>query len=223
MARSDLTGRRFGKLVVVRFVPGDGTKRATWQCLCDCGQKAYPTAHNLRTGHSSSCGCYGKNVNTRHKLSKHPIYLVWRNMRARCNNPKNKRFDRYGGRGVRVCERWEVFDNFLVDVGMPPPGCTLERNDNNGHYEPSNCRWASRLEQSRNREANNYYEFNGERLCESEWALRLGISANALRERLERWPLERALTEKPSHKHQAAGKKVVGKRKGVPTTVHVQS
>ncbi|CAM8765722.1 HNH endonuclease [Burkholderia pseudomallei] len=117
-------------------------------------------------------------------------------MNARCNNPASKHYPRYGGQGVRVCDRWHSFENFLADMGERPPGMTLDRWPNpNGNYEPSNCRWATPKEQQNNRRNTPFYEFEGRRMSVSEWADHLGIPYNVLKNRFARsWAVERALT-----------------------------
>ena len=119
-------------------------------------------------------------------------------MRDRCNNPNEPSFHRYGGRGIKVCERWNSsFENFLADMGERPDGMTIDRADNDGDYEPGNCKWATRKEQSWNTRRNRYFELNGENLIMSEWARRLGTSTDTIDMRLKSgWPLEKALTQK---------------------------
>jgi hypothetical protein len=119
-------------------------------------------------------------------------------MKARCNNPQNPNYPRYGARGVKVCERWESdFVNFLEDMGRSPgPGYSLEREDNDGNYEPSNCRWATKTEQARNRRSNKRLTFRGLTLTQAEWAERTGIPQSTLHLRVKYgWTVERALTQ----------------------------
>jgi hypothetical protein len=144
----------------------------------------------------------GNEIPLRHghaRGGKHtPEYHAWQNMRQRCGNPRNRRFRNWGGRGIKVCERWADFENFLADMGIRPHGTTLDRRDTNGHYEPGNCRWATPTEQGRNSRRNHLIEHNGERLCLAEWATKLGIAAATIRKRLKLgWPTERALTTPP--------------------------
>ncbi|MCP1173759.1 hypothetical protein [Ralstonia chuxiongensis] len=124
-------------------------------------------------------------------------YQAWANMKARCENPNNIRYHRYGGRGIKVCERWRnSFEAFLADMG-PSNGLTIDRIDNDGNYEPGNCRWATVREQSQKTSRIKLLTFNGETLSLAEWARRLGIRANTLTMRLNayKWPLEKALTK----------------------------
>jgi hypothetical protein len=115
-------------------------------------------------------------------------------MMQRCTNPKHVGFHNYGGRGIRVCERWRVFENFLSDMGERPTGTSLERTNNSGDYEPGNCVWATPEQQTTNRRVNRIVEFCGRRMTLSQWAKEVGVSREALAERLERWPIEKALT-----------------------------
>lgn len=125
-------------------------------------------------------------------------YWAWANMKSRCFNPNNIRFHRYGERGITVCDRWMSFESFYADMGDCPPGMTLDRIDNDGNYEPGNCRWATVREQSQKTSRIRFLTFNGETLSLAEWARRLGIRANTLTMRLNTygWPLEKALTKK---------------------------
>jgi hypothetical protein len=110
----------------------------------------------------------------------------WGQMMQRCNNPKDPRWSSYGGRGITICERWRSFENFLADIGPRPPGSTLERNDNDGDYEPGNCRWATKKEQANNRRDTHYVDFDGERLPAAVAASRAGLNYNTLKTRLKR-------------------------------------
>ncbi len=126
-----------------------------------------------------------------------PEYVSWRNMRNRCTNPNVEAFADYGGRGITVCERWQWFVNFVADMGRKPtPEHELDRIDNDGDYEPGNCRWATPLEQRRNRRDVRFYDFNGERLLITEIAARTGLQRQTIEHRLKRgWPQERAFSE----------------------------
>jgi hypothetical protein len=135
--------------------------------------------------------------NYRHGRSRTPIHRVWSTMVERCTSPKSKKWPLYGGRGIRVCERWLTFENFLADMGeRPSAGHTLDRIDTDGHYEPGNVRWATQTEQQRNRRNNRLITFRGETLCLAAWAERVGLSIGTLGFRVRSgWPVERAITE----------------------------
>ena len=131
----------------------------------------------------------------KHGLCYHPLYGRWRGMVQRCTDPNYKAYKHYGGRGIKVCERWREFPNFLADMGMPKRGESLDRIDPNGHYEPGNCRWVSQKEQMRNTRHNWRVTFNGKTQCLQDWAKELGLCAETLKYRLEaKWPMEQAMT-----------------------------
>lgn len=127
---------------------------------------------------------------------KHPLYGAWRQMRMRCSNPSHHKFSAYGGRGIKVCERWQTFWNFVEDVGDRPVGCTLDRIDNDGDYEPGNVRWATPSMQNRNSRRSRLLTHDGETRTMAEWAEVLGMSYDVLNHRINAsgWSVERALT-----------------------------
>lgn len=149
-ARNDITGQRFGRLVVIGYA-GHGR----WLCACDCGRQARPIKYHLRNGDTRSCGClYRESIGNRtrtHGLGHTRLNWVWSAMIQRCTNPNNKRWESYGGRGITVCARWRSFENFLADMGKRPRGLTLERLNNDKGYEPANCAWRSHTNQANNR------------------------------------------------------------------------
>ena len=163
----DLNGRRFGRLSIQHYVGN-----ASWLTKCDCGNdKVVPTKQLLRS-QTQSCGCLmidrTKEANTRHGKKGSRVYRIWNGMLNRCRNAKTKEFHRYGGRGIKVCERWASFENFYHDMGDPPDGLTIERNDNDGNYEPDNCRWASVGEQAMNKSSNVFVELDGKRMTAAQ-------------------------------------------------------
>jgi hypothetical protein len=188
MRALDLTGQRFRKLVAIA-PHGRRGKRVLWLCRCDCGnEKAIPVL-TLRNGNSTSCGCQqvalGKNL--RHGMSKTSEHKIWTGIHERCTNPNSKFFSHYGGRGIRRCERWDAFENFYVDMGPRPSRLhTIERIDNNGNYQPGNCRWALAMEQQGNTRKNVCFTIGGETAHLSEWARRFDIDPDLVSQRILR-------------------------------------
>lgn len=204
MRLNNLAGERFGRWLVLRR-HGDA-RPVRWECQCECGSVGIVTGCNLRTGHSKSCGCLKREVSRRvaagwtktHGKSKSRTFRIWKNAIYRCHTESCPQFNRYGGRGIKVCQQWrDSFECFLIDMGEPPsPNHTLDRIDNDGDYCPANCRWATQGQQLRNRGGYNVYlEHDGHRLTVSEWAERLGIHHGTLRKRIQMgWSAEKTLT-----------------------------
>jgi hypothetical protein len=209
----NLTGRVFERLTVVRYVGHDKTKRAIWECRCSCSALVTVRAWNLKNGHCRSCGCLQAETAgdhcRKHGRSGTRVFRIWNSMRQRCSNPNNQDYDQYGGRGIKVCERWDSFANFLADMGEPPDGMTLDRfPDQNGNYEPANCRWATPSQQARNRRSNRVVTFNGKTQTLVEWGEETGHGMRRLAARLKLgWTVERALTLPANPKRVAAGRK----------------
>lgn len=159
-ARTSLIGQTFGRLKVIADAEShrtpNGRAVARVICECSCGMLKTIRIDSLSNGRTLSCGCFRKEntrtVHTKHGRAHGRLYWVWAAMLDRCRNHNNKQFKDYGGRGITVCERWLSFSNFLQDMGECPQGLTLDRRNNNGNYEPGNCRWATRLEQAHNKE-----------------------------------------------------------------------
>jgi hypothetical protein len=192
----EIIGRRFGDLIVVEFVGYKkvGTrKRRLFRCRCDCGGETFQIYGALTGGNARSCGCK-RNPKT-HGESGSPVYSVWRAMRDRCQNPSDARFKWYGARGVKVCARWQDYVTFRNDMGPRPAGATLERGNPAGNYEPSNCRWATYIEQANNKRGTKLIVFQSEALTLSQWARRLGLPLARLQWRFRAgWPVAEAFT-----------------------------
>jgi hypothetical protein len=151
---TDHTGKRFGKLVVLGLHgKRDKQGRMRWNCLCDCGRSKLILASNLASGRSQSCGCTHGGWNRSHEMTMTLEYKTWQNMKDRCYNDNNPDFHYYGGRGISVCQEWRMsFETFYRDMGPKPnENMSLDRIDNNGNYETSNCRWATQSQQVSNR------------------------------------------------------------------------
>lgn len=196
----DMTGQRVGRLRVVGFA-GKGSRRSTlWRCVCDCGNEAIVPVGHLRKEHTRSCGCLQRETasecQTTHGLSKRPEYRVWQTMLRRCANASQRGYEWYGGRGIKVCDRWHDFENFWRDMGpRPSDSHSIERKNSDEDYSPENCVWVAAKHQSRNTRANRVVEFDGQRKCLAEWAELTGLSAALIRDRLKYgWDAARALT-----------------------------
>lgn len=222
-----MTGR-YGRWTVIGEAPMKNHSGQTmWLCRCDCGTKRYVSGPSLRGGcnrrATQSCGCY-RTERTRERSIKHGrsncstrgaydrTYSAWMAMLGRCRQKKSRSYERYGGRGINVCERWQGDDgfvNFLADMGDAPLGMSLDRHpDVNGNYEPGNCRWATIQEQNRNRRTNHFLTYNGERRCLAEWAEILNVPYHVIQTRATvlGWPAEKIIETpwRPSRRTQVA-------------------
>ncbi len=189
----DLTGRRFGRLVVLGRAPQEG-RRAKWFCLCDCGIEKIFVGEGLKCGDAKSCGCFRKDVSSeRSKTHGHAgngnknkkrTYRIWAGMLTRCTNPNVTHYEYYGGRGISVHPSWKSYEIFLEDMGECPDGLSLDRIDNNGNYGPDNCRWATALEQARNRTHVKQPKAFGTTLYVKEWSELLGVALRDINAKL---------------------------------------
>lgn len=203
----DLKSQKFGRLSVLYDTGERRHRQAVWHCRCDCGNEVDVTGNDLIRGHTKSCSCYKREraaeVHTVHGASQrgewHPVYLTWRAMLQRCENPHSVQYYNYGGRSITVCPEWhdaEKFISWALANGWEK-GLTLDRINNNGNYEPDNCRWTTRKEQAWNKRNNHLIIFNGKAQPMSQWAEEINISLQTLSSRINQrnWSIERALTE----------------------------
>lgn len=213
----DMTGLVFGRLTVESFSGINSVGRcAEWICRCSCGVVKAIRGLCLRQGKTQSCGCLNKERGPlkggyRHGLGgrgcRHELYATWSMMRRRCQNPNDECYHNYGGRGIKVCERWDLIANFVADMHpRPSKKHTLERVNNDGDYEPSNCIWATRIENNNNTRATHFLEFDGKRMSVRQWERHLNWNAGVVSHRLMHgWTVERALTQPPQiHKDRKA-------------------
>ncbi len=193
----DIQGQRFDRLVVVAYAGYTKNKPrlSAWYCRCDCGTIAIIAGKRLTDKNNRSCGCLLDEWRRQctHGLRHLPEYGIWAGIKHRCRNSSMKG---YGGRGIYYCKRWESFENFLDDMGRrPTDNHSIERINNSKGYSRENCKWALPFEQARNTRRNHFISFQGETLCITDWAKRLGISPTSLHKRIYKlyWPLSKAL------------------------------
>lgn len=198
MRRAEINvGQAFGRLTAVRRVPNERTTHQRWLCRCSCGTEITTNASSLASGHTQSCGCKRREFfhSRTHGCSRKGMraYRAWVNMHSRCDSKYH--WSNYGSRGITYCERWRNFRNFIADMGEPPsPRHSLDRIDNDGNYEPSNCRWAITKEQGRNKRTNRLLTHNGQTKCLAQWAEDCGLSVLTFTARLNRgWPVSLAI------------------------------
>lgn len=197
MRAIDIRGMRFGMLVALERVSGGKHSRYLFQC--DCGTQKTILASHVRRGNQVSCGCYGRIKFRTHGFGGTPEYKAWHALVQRCTKIDHPQYPAYGGRGIKVCDRWlRSFEAFLDDVGLRPSRAySIDRIDNDGDYEPGNCRWATKSQQRQNQRQlrrKRLVTFRGRSMMQSEWAAEIGISRSALCVRLKNWPLDKALT-----------------------------
>lgn len=208
----DYIGNTYGYLSVLKVEISKKDNQSYAVCQCVCGNIKNVLPYQLRKGAVVSCGCYKKEIcknmtkptsqqngNYIDGRSKHPLYGTWFQMITRCENPNSKHYNRYGGRGIKVCDDWHDFWKFVEwsnSVGGRPQGYTLDRIKNDGNYEPNNCRWANWRTQKTNTSTNVFLEYNGIRKTMIEWCEELNINYRTLNNRINRgWSVEKALSE----------------------------
>ncbi len=189
-----MLGKRFGRLTVIEFAGISKTRKALWICQCDCGTTTKPIAgYRLRGGTTKSCGCYKRDLviqrNTKHNLCYTRIHRIWAGMQDRCYNPNSPNYHRYGARGITVCEEWlnslETFYDWAMENGYRDD-LTIDRIDNDGNYEPSNCRWATNEEQANNRGHNILVEIDGNIKTLAQLSKESGIKYRTIHARYNR-------------------------------------
>lgn len=201
----DLTGLTFGRLRVLGVAGRDAANKITWNCVCECGNSKLGITQYLKNGMTDSCGCRRTEQrieqSTSHGMRSTITYRSWSAMKTRCTNPNVESYKNYGGRGIKICERWNDFANFLADMGERPSlAHSLDRENTNGDYEPGNCRWATRVVQSNNSRANVRLKHDGMNLTLAEWSRITRIDMRTLSGRLANgWSPAEILTLKPRY------------------------
>lgn len=189
MRKLNLTGKRFGRLLII--APASSVKgMSKWCGLCDCGSTGVYYSKLLKRGDTKSCGCLRKELTkkykTKHGKSGSATFNVWVHMKSRCLCKTNHKYKNYGGRGITICERWMIFENFLEDMGEKPLGKTIDRIDNNKGYCKSNCRWATPSEQANNKTTTIRIKYKGRTLSLKQWSLELNIAYGTLMRRYKK-------------------------------------
>lgn len=197
----DLTGQKFGRLTVVRRAKNSAKCETMWECICDCGNYTIVRGKNLTEGITKSCGCIRKDprpYRRTHGMSRTRLYRIWSLIKDRCENKNNPAYERYGGRGIRLCDEWHSSSSFFdwaLNNGYSE-NLTIDRIDNDGDYCPENCRWADIYTQSNNTRRNRYMTLNGKTQTLAEWCTEYDMPYKTVHSRLnrQRWDLEKALT-----------------------------
>jgi hypothetical protein len=202
--KPDLIGQTFGRLTVISETNRNKHNHIQWLCLCSCGKNTIASTTSLKHQNTTSCGCYGnecRTINTRtHGMRHTKIYTVWCNIISRCYDSNHKSWENYGGRGIIVCDQWiKSFESFFTDMGdIPFKNAQIDRINNNGNYEPSNCRWATAKQNCLNRSSTHFITHNGITLALTQWADKYNLARNTLYNRLKKgMDMELALTTKP--------------------------
>lgn len=197
----NIKGKKFNRLTVIRFSYKNKNSVDFWECECDCGNTKIIRGHSIEHGLTKSCGCLqkekvkitGANCKKHGFANKERLYRIWKNMRKRCNNPNSDYYENYGGRGIKVCEEWNDYQNFRnwsLDNGYQDD-LSIDRINGNEGYEPSNCRWANRKQQANNQRSNVMIFYKGEIKTAAQWAEKIGITKSSMYHRLDRgWTME---------------------------------
>lgn len=178
----DLTGQRFGRLTVIKPAGRNTSNKIQWICMCDCGNEVIVTTCHLRSGHTTSCGCYRYEMSIKanivHNGTGTRLYNIWCDIKKRCNNSRSRYYKHYGGRGIKVCEEWKHDFQTFYDWAMTngyKDDLTIDRQNVDGDYEPSNCRWVNREEQQNNKRNNHVIAIDGLSMNIAQWARYLKI------------------------------------------------
>ena len=210
----DLTGQRFGRLTVIEYYGKAKDGHSIWVCKCDCGNTKNINARSLKTKNTISCGCFHTEIRKnkkgykcnfyKHGKTNTRLYNIWHSMKSRCCNIKDKNYKYYGGRDIKICNEWLKdfmnFYNWAMENGYKD-NLTIDRINNNGNYEPNNCRWVNIKIQSNNRRNNHYITYNGQTHTISEWSNITNIKADTIAKRLNtyNWTIEKTLTYKKNN------------------------
>lgn len=200
MVVNNLTGHRFGRLIVLGYSHKDNNNKHCWICQCDCGEKKTVQGCHLVSEQIKSCGCLQREfvarLNWKHGMNDTPEHASWMQMIRRCRDPKHIDYKDYGGRGITVCPEWIEFANFYRDMGKRPVGMSIERLNVNGDYCKANCVWATDEQQQNNRRNNTFIEFDGKKMTRTQWERSLGLTKGVLLARINKygWSVEKALT-----------------------------
>lgn len=211
MKRLNLINQKFGRLLVIKL--HSIKNRATqWLCKCECGKKTIVSVGDLRSGHTKSCGCLHQEIinhgraHFKHGMEGTIFYSKWAGMKRRCLNKNDKKYFRYGGRGIIVCDKWLKFNNFRDDMYQSylehfkqyGKNTSIDRINNNGNYEPNNCKWSTQKEQTNNMRKNIFITYMGTTLTMKQWSEKLNICNTTLWNRLNKshWSIKKSLTTK---------------------------
>lgn len=202
MAGKNIEGKRFGRLIAIENVGKNKQGRMLWKCKCDCGNTIVTTITHLTTKQTLSCGCLRKEkvtrLNTKHGKTNTRLYKIWDSMKQRCYNHNAKNYKNYGGRGIKIYNKWlndfESFYNWSMENGYKDT-LSIDRIDGNKDYEPSNCKWSTRKEQNNNRRNNKLITYKGKTKTIAEWSNELGISYDVIKYRInKKWSIEDIFT-----------------------------